>query len=114
MSLAFSLIVTGKALGIADPSSEDYILSYLPCHFLIHCRFPTYHIFRPSLFSVQFSPTAPRSAISAVGAQQRRRLSNDPRTCEECGRTFKYPSDLKKHLQIHTGMLTFSFFPITI
>ena len=33
----------------------------------------------------------------------RRRLSTDPRSCEQCGRTFKYPSDLKKHLQIHTG-----------
>lgn len=33
----------------------------------------------------------------------RRRLSQDPRSCVQCGRCFKYPSDLKKHLQIHTG-----------
>ena len=46
---------------------------------------------------VQKQPT------QSSAAQSRRRLSNDPRTCDECGRSFKYPSDLKKHLQIHTG-----------
>ena len=33
----------------------------------------------------------------------KRRLSNGPRVCELCNKAFKYPSDLKKHLQIHTG-----------
>ena len=45
-----------------------------------------------------------KQATQNVTTQSRRRLSNDPRTCEECGRSFKYPSDLKKHLQIHTGL----------
>ena len=55
------------------------------------------------------SPPTPKhkqqvqAANAAAAAQTRRRLSNDPRTCDECGRSFKYPSDLKKHLQIHTG-----------
>ncbi|XP_065056192.1 uncharacterized protein LOC135684528 isoform X1 [Rhopilema esculentum] len=49
-----------------------------------------------------------QNAVSvAASAQSRRRLSNDPRTCDECGRSFKYPSDLKKHLQIHTDMKKF-------
>ncbi|KAF0986779.1 hypothetical protein HZS_536 [Henneguya salminicola] len=32
----------------------------------------------------------------------KRRLSHEPRICDQCGRSFKYPSDLKKHEQIHT------------
>lgn len=48
-----------------------------------------------------------KQATQNVTTQSRRRLSNDPRTCEECGRSFKYPSDLKKHLQIHTDMKKF-------
>ena len=44
-----------------------------------------------------------RSSGNVTVSSSRRRLSTDPRSCEQCGRTFKYPSDLKKHLQIHTG-----------
>ncbi|XP_065644619.1 zinc finger protein 1 [Hydra vulgaris] len=51
--------------------------------------------------------SAARSAASAVGLAPRRRLSTDPRSCEQCGRCFKYPSDLKKHLQIHTDVKKF-------
>ena len=50
--------------------------------------------------------SAARSAASQVGLAPRRRLSTDPRSCDQCGRCFKYPSDLKKHLQIHTGKHT--------
>lgn len=35
----------------------------------------------------------------------KRRLSNGPRVCNQCNKAFKYPSDLKKHLQIHTGKI---------
>eukprot|EP00794_Sanderia_malayensis_P011093 gene11093-12261_t len=55
----------------------------------------------------QDSPVHATKATSNVSSQSRRRLSNDPRTCDECGRSFKYPSDLKKHLQIHTDMKKF-------
>lgn len=33
----------------------------------------------------------------------KRKLSDGPRVCGQCNKSFKYPSDLKKHLQIHTG-----------
>lgn len=47
-----------------------------------------------------------RSTSGLLG-MSRRRLSSDPRSCDQCGRTFKYPSDLKKHLQIHTDVKKF-------
>ncbi|XP_031567676.1 zinc finger and BTB domain-containing protein 24-like [Actinia tenebrosa] len=37
----------------------------------------------------------------------KRKLSDGPRVCEECNKSFKYPSDLKKHLQIHTNVKKF-------
>ena len=52
------------------------------------------------LFSVL---TTARQSSQVGLTTPRRRLSTDPRSCDQCGRGFKYPSDLKKHLQIHTG-----------
>ncbi|XP_032234294.2 zinc finger protein 143 [Nematostella vectensis] len=43
----------------------------------------------------------------ARNAAAKRKLSNGPRICEECNKAFKYPSDLKKHLQIHTNIKKF-------
>ncbi|KXJ09713.1 zinc finger and BTB domain-containing protein 17 [Exaiptasia diaphana] len=37
----------------------------------------------------------------------KRKLSDGPRICEQCNKAFKYPSDLKKHLQIHTNIKKF-------
>jgi uncharacterized Zn-finger protein len=44
--------------------------------------------------------------VPVVSTTGKRRLSNGPRVCEQCNKAFKYPSDLKKHLQIHTGKFT--------
>lgn len=58
------------------------------------------------------SGTTKRSGVPSnrnVGlTTPRRRLSTDPRSCDQCGRCFKYPSDLKKHLQIHTDIKKFA------
>ncbi|XP_066933261.1 uncharacterized protein [Clytia hemisphaerica] len=51
--------------------------------------------------------TTNRQATQVNLSTPRRRLSTDPRSCDQCGRTFKYPSDLKKHLQIHTDIKKF-------
>ena len=41
--------------------------------------------------------------ITARTPTGKRKLSDGPRVCAQCNKSFKYPSDLKKHLQIHTG-----------
>lgn len=44
---------------------------------------------------------------SATSSSSSRRKSYEPRSCPKCLRNFKFPSDLKKHLVIHTDIKKF-------
>ncbi|KAF1744641.1 hypothetical protein MXB_5618 [Myxobolus squamalis] len=51
--------------------------------------------------SMSIDSISHKEDANSVGSLAKRRLSHEPRTCEKCGRSFKYPSDLKKHEQVH-------------
>lgn len=79
----------------------EKVLKYVPISFEI------WHPTKLSLFCfeeiVHFVTEFFAVPVPVVSATGKRRLSNGPRVCEQCNKAFKYPSDLKKHLQIHTG-----------